>query len=189
MWTDPDPDKVRAILDRQRTVIEPGSHRPHFPHLLEMQRGMRRISLQQFEVFSGDSLDRFWQMTEEFPETGGGAMHLQILEGSLGLLFHGPHSPKNRAFHFESRLRFPCPTSPIPFPIASEISPRTPRWGRFSICALSASTLDIKFSPSIGSRFAPSGSQHSLQAIVTLLTDEIWPFSVPSPSGKSVCPW
>src|SRR5271167_1994071 len=54
-----------------------------------MQRGMRRAGFEQFEVFSSDRLDTLWQAGKERPESGGGAMHLQILESSLGLLLMG----------------------------------------------------------------------------------------------------
>jgi hypothetical protein len=40
----------------------------------------------------------------------------------------GPHAPGNQTFQPESRLRFPFPTFPSPFPAAGEKSRRTPHW-------------------------------------------------------------
>jgi hypothetical protein len=50
---------------------------------------MRRIVFQKLEVFSGDGLRSFWKAIEVSPEASGSAMHLQILEGSFGLIFAG----------------------------------------------------------------------------------------------------
>src|SRR6267143_2556702 len=89
MGTAPDPDKVRFILACPSAVIDPGSHGPQVSRLLEMQGGMRGVVFQQFEVFSGHFLDTFRQTRKESPEASVGAMHSQVLERPLVLLFTG----------------------------------------------------------------------------------------------------
>ena len=86
MRTDPDPDKLRTILDCEGAVIDPDPRGPQLSDLLEMQRGVRWVLVQEFEVLSGHFLDSFRQTRKGGPETGGCAMHSQALESSLGLL-------------------------------------------------------------------------------------------------------
>ena len=68
-------------------MIDPDPYGPQLSDLLEMQRGMRWVLLQEFEVLPGHSLDSFRQTTQAGPETGGGAMPSQVLESPLDLLF------------------------------------------------------------------------------------------------------
>ena|ERR1700674_2241609 len=89
MGTNPDPDKIRTLLYCKSAVIEPYSHGPQLSYLLEMQRGVRGVGFQQFEIFSGDRLNTFRQICKEIPETTAGVMHSQILEIPLGLFFSG----------------------------------------------------------------------------------------------------
>ncbi|MGA7841300.1 MAG: hypothetical protein WCA34_10300 [Candidatus Acidiferrales bacterium] len=76
MSTDPNPGEVVAVWYRQSAVIHSHSHRPQLSDLLEVQRGMRGVVFQQFEVFSSDRLETFRKVIEESPETSGGAMQL-----------------------------------------------------------------------------------------------------------------
>src|SRR3989304_1925392 len=86
MRADPDPDKIRTILHCEGAVIDPDPRGPQLSDLFEMQRGVRWVLLQELEVLSGHSLDRFRQTRKAGPETGGCAMHSQVLESPLGLL-------------------------------------------------------------------------------------------------------
>ena len=70
MRTDPDPNKVRTILHCEGAVIDPDPHGPQLSDFLEMQRGVRRVRLQEFEVLSAHSLDGFRQRRKAGPETG-----------------------------------------------------------------------------------------------------------------------
>lgn len=70
-------------------MIDPRPNRPIFSYFFEMQRRMRAVVFEQFEVFSGYRLDSFRQTSEKNPETTGGAMNLQIPEFSLRLFLTG----------------------------------------------------------------------------------------------------
>jgi len=86
MRTDPDPNKIRAILHGDGTVIDPDPRRPQIADSLEMQGGVRGIAFEQFEVFAGHTLEGFRQARIGGPETGGSAMPLHFLQDSFGLL-------------------------------------------------------------------------------------------------------
>ncbi len=86
MRTDPDPDKVRAILHCEGAVIDPDPHGPQLSNFLEMQGGVRWAPLQELEILSGYFLDSFRQARQGGPETRGCAMHSEVLESPLGLL-------------------------------------------------------------------------------------------------------
>jgi hypothetical protein len=60
--TNPDPNIITCIIHCESAMIEPDPHGPEFSSLLKMQRRMRRVFFQEFEVLPGDSLDSFWQM-------------------------------------------------------------------------------------------------------------------------------
>ena len=86
---DPYPDKISAVFDAHGSVIQAGPDGPEVSHFLEMEGRMRRIFLQQLEVFSSGSLGGLRKQCEKLPKTDGGAVHLQILESPLGLLVPG----------------------------------------------------------------------------------------------------
>ena len=89
MGTDPDPNKVLTVLYGKGAVVDPGPHGPQVSHLLEVQRGMRGVFFQEFEVLSGDHLDGIGEVGKQGPKTHCGTMPLEILESSLGLPFMG----------------------------------------------------------------------------------------------------
>jgi hypothetical protein len=60
MMSNPNPDEICPILNGQRPVMRPNSHRPQLANLLEVQRRVCGVFLQEVEVVSGHSLDRFW---------------------------------------------------------------------------------------------------------------------------------
>ena len=87
MGTDPDPNKIRAILHSDGAVIDSDSRGPQIPDSLEMEGGVRWVLFQELEVFVGHSLDGFRQARQQGPETSGGAVHLHF--GPFGLLLVG----------------------------------------------------------------------------------------------------
>ena len=86
MRTNPHPDKVRSVLRRQGSVMEPNTGRPHLANFLKLQRGMVRIGLEQGIVLLRQILDIVWKIGETLPEPTRGSMHLEVPQLSLGFL-------------------------------------------------------------------------------------------------------
>lgn len=55
MGADPEPHNRVAVVEAQGAVIDADANRPKLMDLLEVQRGVMRISFEKFKVFVGQS--------------------------------------------------------------------------------------------------------------------------------------
>ena len=72
--TDPEPQEIAAISNRQRTVVEPDAHGPEPPYCLEMQRRVSRIVLQDLKGPIGELPHLAWQTSVQPPVTAARSM-------------------------------------------------------------------------------------------------------------------
>lgn len=70
----PEPDDIVAVLHRSSPIVDTHSGRPHPSHLLEVQRWMPRVILEEAEVRVGKLLNLFRELLVEPPELRGRAV-------------------------------------------------------------------------------------------------------------------
>ena len=115
MRTDPHPDEVAAILDGKGSVGKADSSRPELADLLEVQRWMSRILLEQSEVFPGQILGAFGEIGEARPKLTCRPVHLQLPKSSSLLLARGFFDQEVQLAGCSVFLDFPVPAFPRSF--------------------------------------------------------------------------
>ena len=101
MRTDPDPNEIRAIFNRKGSIVEANSGRPQLANLLEMQRWVAAIGLQEFKVLSRHLLDLLGEVSKGGPETGSGAMLHRFLRVPLAFSSSASRTRKSSLPAFE----------------------------------------------------------------------------------------
>ncbi len=70
--TDPEPLKTIGALPSERAIMKPDSDRVKDANLLEADRRMARIALEEFKVLVGERSDAVWKLLIVEPEIGVG---------------------------------------------------------------------------------------------------------------------
>lgn len=81
--SNPHPDKVGTVFNRQSPVAKADSYRPKTPDLLEAQRRVSGIVFKQLKVFSSKLLNSVRQRFKPRPELRRRFMHLQVSQFTL----------------------------------------------------------------------------------------------------------
>lgn len=90
MCPDPNPNELVPVFDGERSMTKPHSRGPKRCNLLEVQRWVRRIALEELESTVGSQPDFRRQLTISSPKAFGRSVDLRqskFLEGSLSSLF------------------------------------------------------------------------------------------------------
>lgn len=80
----PYPNVIAFIQSGKNPICNSYASGPEMSNLLEVQRRVGGIGLQQFEVLPSSLLHRLRKTIEAIPKTGRSAMHLRVLQRFLG---------------------------------------------------------------------------------------------------------